>query len=66
VYPGGHNRGQLVNICLTISEDVRNSLMSKNNSSNDAIADCINNHKEHCGAFLGPYGRQKESLGCWA
>lgn len=43
---GGHNREQLANMCPAISEDVHNSLMSKNNSNSDAAADCINNNKE--------------------
>lgn len=43
---GGHNGEQLANMCLAFSEDVHNSLMFKNNSNNDAAADCINNNKE--------------------
>lgn len=49
---GGYNREQLANMCLAISEDVHNSLMSKNNSNNDASADCINNNKEDRMPFL--------------
>lgn len=41
---GGHNEKQLANMCLAISEDVHNSTMSKNNSNNDAGADCIINN----------------------
>lgn len=51
---GGHDGEQLANMCLTISEDVPHSLMSKNNSNNDAAADCINNNKEDRVAFLDP------------
>lgn len=61
---GGHNGEQLANMCLAISEDVHNSLMSKNNSNNDATADCINNIREVWGVFLGLCRRQKKSLGC--
>lgn len=54
MYPGGHNGEQLGDMCLAVSEDVHNSLMSKNNSNNDAVADCTNNNnKEDGGTFPG-------------
>lgn len=62
---GGHNGEQLANMCLAFSEDVHNSLMSKNNSNNDAAADCINNNKEDWMPFLDPaeYKRRAWALG---
>lgn len=62
---GGHNGEQLANMCLPISEDVPNSLMSKNNSNNDAAADCINNNKVDRVAFLDPaeYKRRAQAAG---
>lgn len=38
---------------LRMFMDVHNSLMSKNNSNNDAAADCINNNSEGRGAIPG-------------
>lgn len=49
---GGHNGEQLGDMCLAVSEDVHNSLMSKNNSNNDAIADCTNNNNKEDGGYL--------------
>lgn len=60
---GGHNGEQLANMCLAISEDVHNSLMSKNNSNNNATADCINNNKGYWGAFRGPLQEAEGELG---
>lgn len=62
---GGHNGEQLANMCLAISEDVHNSLMSKNNSNNDAAADCINNNKEDRGPLLDPaeHKRRAQAVG---
>lgn len=62
---GGHNGEQLANMCLAISEVVHNSLISKNNSNNDATADCINNNKEDWGVFPESCRSKEESLGCW-
>lgn len=58
---GGRNGEQLVNMCLAVSEDVPRSPLSKNNSNNDASADCINNTKEDRGAFCGPCGTRGKS-----
>lgn len=57
---GGHNGEQLANMCLAFSEDVHNSLMSKNNSNNDAAADCINNNKEGRMPFVDPAEHREE------
>lgn len=57
---GGHNREQLANMCLAISEDVHNSLMSKNNSNNEAAAEHINDNKEGRGAFPGSCWTQEK------
>lgn len=50
---GEQNGEQLANMCLAISEDVHNSLMSKNNSNNEAAIEHINDNKENQGAFPG-------------
>lgn len=60
---GGHNGEQLANMCLAFSEDVHNSLMSKNNSNNDAAADCINNNKEDRMPFVDPAEHKRRA---WA
>lgn len=58
---GGHNGEQLANMCLAISEDVHNSLMSKNNGNNDAAAEHINDNKEDQSAFPGSCWTQEKS-----
>lgn len=59
---GGHNGEQLARMCLAISEDVHNSLMSKNNSNNNAAADCINNNKGDWVPCLDPAAHKR---GAW-
>lgn len=59
---GGHNGEQLENMCLLISEDVHQSLMSKHNSNNSATADCAVANREDGLLFLDP-AEECEPLG---